>query len=275
MPLLSKLPQTPLIGAFLFILSSCTHHNDPGGAGNPVNNSYVKSVYSIEPGIQLIDSFIYDDQKRVATFGQYATYAGNSYFTLYDFNFSGSSTLPDSYLRDDNGSNQETHQLVFDGQGRITKDTCATTNFVTYYNYSNSYIICSILSDGTMDNAMIDSLLVTNGDVTAEKVWSSDNGVWSKQGDVHFGHATAANPTYKAEIAGTVGPLLYVLSVYNYGGWTDFISRSIMNKVTGVADGLPPGGFNYTIKVDGSGRVSGLTPTGAGAPSGGIIYNYY
>lgn len=257
---------------FMSLLASCGHHNDAGG-GNPVNNSYLKSVYTISPGEVLIDSFTYNDQKRVASYGQYVTNAGNNYFVRFDFNFSGSNVLPDSYLYSDNGNNQETHQLTFDGQGRITKDTCATSHFVTYYTYSGNYAICTILFEGTMNDAHIDSLLVTDGNFTAEKIWGTNNGSWEKQGDVMYGHAAAANPGYKAEVAGSVGPLLYVLSVYNYGGWSDYISKSTMNKVSGVADGLPPGGFSYNIKVDGTGRVSKLTYTGVSGVE--IDFNYY
>ena len=118
-------------------------------------------------------------------------------------------------------------------------------------------------------------IVVTGGNFIGEKLWGTDNGSWVQEGDVAYGHATAANPGYKAEIAGSVGPLLYVLSVYNYGGWSDYISKSTMNKVTGVADGLPPGGFSYSIKVDGTGRVSKMTPTGVPAGTAEIDYNYY
>ena len=240
-----------------------------------MNNSYLKSVYTLSPGVLQIDSFSYNDQKRIASFGQYVTNAGNNYFVRMDFNFSGNNVLPDSYLYTDNGNNQETHQLTFDGQGRIVKDTCATSKFVTYYNYSGNYAICTVLFEGTMDDAQVDSLLLTDGNFTGEKIWSTDNGTWQKQGDVVYGHATAANPGYKAEISASVGPLLYVLSVNNFGGWSDYISKSILNKVTGVADGLPTGGFNYSIKLDGTGRVSGLTPVGVPAGTAEINYNYY
>lgn len=267
--------QASALCAFIILLfSSCSHHNDAGG-GNPVNNSYLKSAYTSSPGEVLIDSFTYDDQKKVASYGQYVTNNGNSYFVRFDFTFSGSNTLPDSYLYSDNANNQETHQLTFDGQGRITEDTCATSHFVTHYIYSGNYIICTILFEGTMDDGQIDSLLVTNGNLTAEKVWGTNNGAWEKQADVTYGHATAANPGYKAEIAGSVGPLLYVLTTYSYGGWSDYISKSTMNKVTGVGDGLPPGGFSYSVNADGSGRVSKLTPAGVAAGSVAINFNYY
>jgi hypothetical protein len=134
----------------------------------------------------------------------------------------------------------------------------------------------TILGDGTMDDATVDTLAVKDGNIAAEKIWQADNGSWEKQGDVQYNHATAANPGYKSEIAGSVGPLLYVLSIYTYGGWGDYISKSTVNKVFGDGDGLPPGGFSYAVKVDGSGRVSRLIPSAAGMPAGyELDFNYY
>lgn len=271
----SNLRAAALCCFFMAMLPSCSHHDDTGG-GNPVNNSYLASVYDYVPGALLVDSFTYDAQKRVGRYAQYLTSSGNTYAATFDFSFSGNNALPDSYLYTDEGNNEETHQLTFDGQGRIVKDTCSSNHFVTYYTYSGDYTICSILFEGTMDDAFIDSLKVTDGNLTAEKVWGADYSPWEKQGDIAYGHATAANPGYKAEIAGSVGPLLYVLSTYNYGGYADFISKAVMNKITGVSDGLPASGVNYSIKADSKGRVSTMTASGVGVPSGvQTVFNYY
>lgn len=257
------------------VFSSCGHKDD-GGGGSPVNNSYLRSVYTSAQGTALIDSLHYDDQKRVASYGQYITTAGNSAYASFDFHYSGANTLPDSYVYDDNGYSQQTHQLSFDGQGRIVKDTSADSHFATHYIYSGDYIIMTILGDGTMDDATVDTLLVKDGNIAAEKIWQADNGTWEKQGDVQYSHATAANPGYKSEIAGSIGPLLYVLSIYTYGGWGDYISKAAINKVFGDGDGLPPGGFNYSVKVDGSGRVNKLVPSAVGMPAGyELDFNYY
>jgi hypothetical protein len=193
-----------------------------------------------------------------------------------DFSFSGNSSLPDSYTYALNGSATEIHQLTFDGQGRITKDTCGSTNFVTYYLYSGNYIICHILFEGTTDDSHFDTLAVQNGNVTNEKVWTTDFTPWQQEADLTLSHATAANPGYKAEVAGSVGPLLYVLSAYNFGGYSDFISKAIINKITGTGDGVPAGGIGYTVNTDAQGRVSSVAATGTGVPAGiETAFTYY
>src|SRR5262245_21096952 len=46
------------------VLLSCSHGGSSDG-GNPVNNSYLASVRSIAQGQTAVDSFVYDDKKRV------------------------------------------------------------------------------------------------------------------------------------------------------------------------------------------------------------------
>jgi len=254
-----------------FVLSSCSHSGGSGG-GNPVNNSYLASVKNIGQGETLTDSFKYDDSKRVATYAQYATNGTDSVHIMYNFHFSSNSTLPDSYTYNYNDGVDDPHTLSFDGQGRVIKDTSLSdSHFVTYYAYSGNYVICRIFFAGDLNSdAFADTLVVTDGNMTGQKVWGWDHGVgeWEDQGQVTYGHAAAANPAYKAEIANSVGPLLYVLSVYSLGGWADYISKGIINKVGSRADGLPPGGVTYSVSTDGTGRVSAITPTGVGVPSG-------
>lgn len=261
-----------------FIFSSCSRSGSSGG--NPVNNSYLASARTIGPDGILIDSFSYNAQHRVATFSQYATNGTDSGTMTSTFNFSGNNTLPDSYVYTSNGSTPELHVLTFDGQGRIIKDTSkGVSNFVTYYAYSGNNIICRVFFAGDLNSdAFVDTLIVTDGNMTGAKVWGWDHGVgqWENQEQVTYGHAAAANPGFKAEIAATVGPLLHVLSVYNFGGHADYISKSIINRINGVVDGLPAGGATYTVHADASGRVSQLTPNGVGATEDyKTVYTYY
>jgi len=259
----------------LFLLAACGHSGSSGG-GNPVNDSYLASIVVSVPGAQLTDSLIYTDQKRVARFAQYLTNGGTTNVVTCDFSFSGNSALPDSYSYAITGSAAEIHQLIYDGQGRIIKDTCGSTNFVTYYLYPGNYIICNIRFEGTPDDSHFDTLAIQNGNVANEKVWTTDFTPWQMEADLTLGHATASNPVYKTEIAGSVGPLLYVLSSYNFGGYSDFISKGIVTKISGTGDGVPPGGIGYTPKLDAKGRVSAVTATGVGVPAGiETAFTYY
>jgi hypothetical protein len=262
--------------AVIAAFSSCSHggSSDPG---NPVNNSYLSSVRSLEPGVVTIDSFTYDAQHKVARYEQFDEEDGQEYHFTAEFSFTGSNTLPDSYVATVNGGTADTHQLTFDGQGRIIKDTSLSgSHFVTYFIYSGNYIIGSTLFDGTLNNALIDTLTIKDGNITGERVWVADNGPLAYQGATTLGHSTAANPGYKPEIANTVGPLLAMLSINNYGGYTDFLSKTVMNKVTGDVEGLPPGGLSYSVSADGQGRVSSVTPHGTDVPDGvKTVFTYY
>lgn len=261
--------------AIAFIFSSCSHSNSSDGS--PVNNSYLSSVRSFLPGVVTIDSFSYDDQHKMARYEQFDEQDAVDYHFVADFSFSGGNPLPDGYVATLNNGAPDTHQLTFDGQGRIAKDTSLSgSHFVTYFVYSGNYVICRVLFDGTMDNALIDSLKVADGNVTEEIVWVADNGALQYQGHMMLGHSAAANPAYKAEIAGSVGPLLSMLSINNYGGYSDYISKSVMNKVNGDADGLPPGGYSYAVSADGQGRVSVITPKGSDVPDEArTVFSYY
>ena len=264
------------------LFSSCSNKDKDSGGGNPVNNSYLASVRAIGPDGVIIDSFVYDDKKRVATYGQYVTQGSAAAHVTYNFNFPSNSNMPDSYTYSYNDGASDVHTLTFDGQGRITKDTSLSgSNYVSYFVYSGNMVICHIFFGGDLSSdAFSDTLVYTDGNMTNQKVWAWDpggNGEWEDQANLIYGHSTAANPGYKAEIANTVGPLLYEISIYNFGGWGDFISKGVINKVTGRADGLPPGGVTYTIQADATGRVSETIPNfgGPGAAGTKTVFTYY
>lgn len=266
-----------IAGFFCVVVFASCHHSGSSDGGSPVNNSYLASASTVSQGSMITDSFSYDDQHRVARFAQYATDGTHSSVITFDFTFSGGNALPAGYTYTFDTDAPKSHVLEYDGQGRIIKDTSLSGDqFVTYYTYSGNYIINTILFDGTYNDAQIDSLKVTDGNITGTKVWGADQGAWEKQGDVTLGHVTAANPGYKEPVANAIGPLLYVLTLYNYGGYNDFISKALTNKITGTADGLPPGGYNWSVSVDASGRVSAISLTGAGVPAGSkTVFTYY
>jgi len=265
--------------AVTFMFSSCTHSGSTDG-GSPVNNSYLASARNISSEGILVDSFSYDDKKRVATFGQYGYPAdgSDSGKMTAAFNFSGNNTLPDSYVYTLNDDPSVLHALTFDGQGRITKDTSTgADHFVAYYTYSGNYIISRIFADGDLSSeAYADTMIVTDGNMTGEKLWTWDPNEtqWTDQEQVTYGRAAAANPGYKAEIAAAVGPLLHALSLYNFSGYGDYVSKNIVNKLTGMLEGLPPGGASYTTHVDATGRVTELLPSIPGA-DGKVVFTYY
>lgn len=275
MPLASKLLRTlTFCSCMAGVFSSCSK-KDAGGGGNPVNSSYLSSIRMAGDDEITVDSFIYDAHHQVALFEQYKVDLQNNISDTIWTSFTGTAGhLPDHYTRIAASSGwPDEHQLTYDGQGRIIKDTSLSgSNFVTHYSYSGNYIVCRILFEGTDYDSHIDTLVMKDGNMTGIKVWGIDQGVLEKQADVVYEHATAANPAYKEEIANSVGPLLYVLTVYNYGGYADYLSKSVVSKISGKAEGLPGYSISFKINVDGSGRVSSLTSPGV---AGGDMFTYY
>jgi len=274
----STLLRTPALFLVSVLVFSSCHKSETSNGGNPVNNSYLASARSFAPGYLTVDSFIYDASHNVAKFVQYQVDSANSRTdTIYtNFTYSGSSTLPTGYTTTYSSGIPDPHQLTFDGQGRIMKDTSLNGyGFVTYFTYPGNYIISETLYQGAVTDASVDTLTVSNGDVTGEKVWGTNQGSWEKQIDFSFVRASAANPGYKDHIASTIGPLLYVLDSYNYSAYGDYTSRTVISKLSGTAWGIP-GSITYNASLDGSGRVSAITPTGIGVPAGTTtMFTYY
>jgi len=265
------------------IFSSCSKKDGSGDDGKPVNDSYLASARIIAPQSTTVDSFIYDANHRVTKFMVWLEDPTNqaSDTTFISFSTVSGNLLPDhlTIAVSDDLSLLDHHQLIYDGQGRITKDTSLSgTGFVSYYSYSGNYIICRVLFNGAIDNYVsIDTLVMKDGNMVGQKLWTINQGVLEQQKNVVFDRGTAANPAYKADIASSVGPLLYILSVYNYRGFSDFLSRYVVKGISGVADGLPGGaGLSYSVSIDGSGRVAATSLDGSSVLSGvKTVFTYY
>lgn len=77
-------------------------------------------------------------------------------------------------------------------------------------------------------------------------------------------------------MSATVGPLLYVCTLNAYTGYGDFISRNIVEKITGIGDGIPlPGGLNFTAVADASNKVINLEGNTGGLGNYGFLFSYY
>ena len=81
--------------------------------------------------------------------------------------------------------------------------------------------------------------------------------------------------TLAISLTNTIGPLLFVLDAYNYSAYGDYISKTVVNKVSSISEGNSAT-FNYDVNTDVTGRVNSLTPTGAGSPEGTkTVFTYY
>jgi hypothetical protein len=272
----------PLLILALFLVFSC-HKTNSGNNTTPIS-TYLSSVVSYSPQSRTVDSFAYDSLHRLSQFSQYI-YDTTSGAALYDaqtahFVYQGTATIPTTYTASDttHGNFGDLHLLSFDGQNRIAKDTSLSgSGFVTYYSYPNNNSAATVLFEGTLQNNQIDTLFLSNGNVSEERIYTSNipGQPDDLDGDVHFSYASTANPTYHPAITNSIGPLLTILEIDGIGGTVDFQSKNVIDKLTGPAQGLPAGvSINYTLTNDSKGRLSKMSAS-FGGTIGTIVFNYY
>ncbi|HTR29052.1 MAG TPA: hypothetical protein VMH27_07265 [Puia sp.] len=278
-----KLPLFPAVIGLLFFCSckksNSAHNNNGSGA-----NSWVSSITSYSPSDQesIVDSFAYDSAHRLASYQQfgYDTSGGYAYSASWSAIFSlpaGSTAPPATYTNDLTGT-QELHQLSYDAQGRIIKDSSlGTSGWVIYFGYPNNNIAFNAYYDGTIANSLLDTLFMSNGNISSYHVYLPNNDLTadSLEGNVKAGYSGLANPCYHSVITSSIGPLIYALAISGYGGNFDAISQKALNSVSGLVDGLP---FNttvtYTQVTDSQGRLARESAS-LGGSSGIITYRYY
>ncbi len=254
------------------------------GSSNNSSNSdvWLSSVSAIAPQTRAVDSFSYDSAHRVLQFAQYiwdtsgGSPAAGSEIATFALP-AGASAPPSSYTLTYNG-NTDPHVLTYDGQGRISRDTSLSgSGFVVYFSYPNGNIATTVLFDGSPLNNQIDTLFMSNGNISAAHIYlPNDAGTAdSLEAAVKFGYSSLNNPAYHSAISASIGPLLYILQLDGYGGPGDFISQKAFNSVSGVGDGLPGNtAITYSQKTDSRGRLSRMT-SNFGPAAGYILYSYY
>jgi hypothetical protein len=253
------------------------------GSGNntPSNSSYVSSESIYSPQTRLVDSFTYDNTHRLTVFTQikYDTTSGSpqSDTMITSFSYFGENQFPDIYriTQTPNAQYGDVHQLYYDGQNRMVKDSgISGTGYVNYFSYPGSNIVSRVLFDGTASNDQVDTIFFTNGNVTSQHIYYPNNAgtADSLSGSPRYGYSTSVNPLYHAGIAGTAGILLNLLAYDGFGGYVDFLSADAINMASNLGGGLPAGTvLNFTVVPDSKGRVAWLTISGAFT----ISFNYY
>lgn len=264
------------------MLASCTKSNT-SGSQQTNNSSLSSSIRDYGPQSQLIDSFTYDSNHRVATLAFYAfdttsgSPAADSQFV--QFSFGPNATLPASYTRTDAGYgiSNEVHELSFDAQNRITKDT-SSSGFAAYFSYPGNNIAITVIFGRGSQNYLIDTMFLSGGNVYKEHIYlpNSAGTADSLNAAPIYNFASYANPAYNAELSSAVGPLLYVCSLNAYAGYGDFISKNIVDKVSGIGDGIPlVGGLSLTPVADAKGKVVELLGNSGGQGNYRYIFSYY
>jgi len=262
-------------------VSSCKKSGSSNN-GNPNNTAYLSSVISLSPQTRVIDSFYYDTAHRLTRFTQYqydssqgtpTAGAWNAYFAYP----AGNSQTPSSYLYAA-GFLTDIHSLIYDAQGRISKDTSVSgTGYVGYYTYPNGNIATTVLFDGTRANNQVDTLFLSSGNVANMRIYypNSAGTADSLEGNVNFGFTSLANPAYHQAMTNAIGPLLYILQLDGFGSSVDPVSQHAFNSVGGIGYGLPPGiSLRYNQTTDSKGRLITLS-SALGPAAGSISFTYY
>jgi hypothetical protein len=243
----------------IIFATSCSKTSKSGNLNAPV--FYLSSATTYSPGTTVVDSFSYDSSNHVTQFSQfeYDTVGGTPAVKTWSavFATTGTATPPPSYTYTSNGSSQ-THSLSYDGQSRITKDTCTSTGYVAYYSYANGNIATTVLVNGSASNNEIDTIFVSNGNASAVHTYMSNSTgtADSLVGALNFGFSTTANPLYHSALTTSMGPLLYILQVENYGGSLDPISVNAFNSVSGTLDGFSGVTLNFSLINDAESRLN-------------------
>ena len=267
------------VPVFVIILaSSCSKTSKSGNSNTPA--FYLSSATTYSAGTTVVDSFSYDSSNRVSQFSQfeYDTLGGTPALKTWSANFAltaGTTTPPASYTYTTGGISQ-THSLSYDGQGRISKDTCTSTGYVAYYSYPNGNIATTVLFNGSESNNQIDTIFVSNGNVSAVHSYVSNSAGTgdSLVGALQFGFSSTANPLYHSGITASVGPLLYILQVDNYGGSLDPISVNAFNTISGTLDGYSGVTLTFGLINDSLGRLNVMSTSLLGS-SEVIYFKYY
>jgi hypothetical protein len=267
--------------AMLFVFS-CKKSNS--GGNSAASTSYLSSVVSSAPQQKIVDSFYYDSTHLLDTFSQaiYDTTSGSPLYNSYtiQFIYQSPNTYPSYYYLYDvtYGNYGDYHLLSYDGQGRIAKDTSLSgSGYVTYYSYPGNNVVIDDLFEGTSQDNQIDTFYITNGNMTAESIYTSNipGQPDQQQGYVQYTYNSTANPGYHAQISDAIGPLLNNITQTNNGGFLDFLSENVLKLATGTESSLPTNfSLSYVQTLDSKGRLLELTgPTGAAA--GSIVFSYY
>lgn len=256
--------------------SNSSHNNNSNA------NYWLSSVTSWSSPTSIVDSLTYDSSHRVATFIQleFDTSSGSPLEYGWSATFSltaAGSAPPTSYTTNLSGID-EFHQLTYDAQGRIIKDSSlGSSGWVNYFSYPAGEIAITALYDGTIANSVIDTLYISGGNINSFRIYGPNNAgtADSLEGSIKFGFSGINNPAYHSAITSSVGPLLYILQISGFGGNFDPISQKALNSLSGTGDGLPAGvTLDYSLSTDALGRLSRQTISYGG--SVGIVnYRYY
>jgi hypothetical protein len=227
---------------------------------------YLSSIKYSSAGTLVVDSFVYNPDMRLVNFVQHK-YDSNGISVIHGrleafFQYNTSESVPHSYVY--TGSQIENHSLTFDSQNRIIKDTSLNgTHNVVYYAYSAVGMSSMFLFGGNFLQRQLDSLFISKENMDEETFYySNGNPIAEFSGSLQQEYSSFTNPTYQPGIISTIGPLLHILTYDGYGGFNDFISKNLFNKMVFLDDTNTTVEGNGNWNTDTNGNVVNGTITG-------------
>ena len=277
-------PYLKVAGVFvcLLVIVSCKKNSPATPPGNA--SGYLSSVHVASVGSQLVDSMQYDGAHHLLIFAQY-DYDSTSGTPELDsiistFSYPTGSEVPDGYTNIFS-TLSDPHQLTYDGQNRLTKDTSLSgSGYVAFYTYPGDNAASNVLFDGTPLNNQIDTQFLSGGNIAAFHIYYPNAGQTadslSGSGRMLDPMAAYANPAYHTALAASIGPLLYNLSLDGYGGYEDFFSKHVLHSISATATGSGPV-IRFTLNAvqDASGRVVQPYAPNSPASTYNVRFFYY
>ena len=214
------------------------------------------------------DSIIYDNSNRIAEFRRmfFDTTATTQIATFnqsnYIFSYSGSATLPSSYLITFSHTSSTLHHLLtHNNLNQPIKDSGLNNISSIYFSYAPNAIVAKhTLILGT-SGTRIDSLNLQNGNIVSRYYIFPDNNASNSVDQITY--STLPNPLYNFK---GIGALLYAMFQPDF----DWISPNLFSSVTNSRN---LGNMVIDWKTDTDGNVI----SGTGTINGfviQIIFNY-
>jgi hypothetical protein len=296
-PILFRISVCLSVSAIILAVS-CTKTTPPppGGSGgpgtpNPSNGDFVSSIKQTVFGTSMTDSFTYDASNRLTSI-----VASNGGPTT-TFTYSGNSTVPASYTVSAQSALNisipaQSHQLWYDGQNRIIKDSLMSggpqtdgtiinnIGQVTYWSYPNGNIAQQTVGKGgPSQGQVVDTFFLNNGNIASKHSWligaagSKDTVLDS----VQYTYNSIVNPNFHQAVASTWGPLLYNNSQFDFiSGFAVNTSKTTSKDVAGVnvLNNQSSQTFSYTLDSKGRAATETITDPNAGTVDN-ITFTYF
>ncbi len=268
-----------LLSAFAFILFSCQKEVTNGSSNASSKRLSSFRVYNAPAHSLRIDTFFYNSGGYIQRYKSvnYDSTA-NPMITDsadYNFTFANSAAPPTSYtlINLHKGvpiATSESHNLFYDSQNRLLKDTLIfgenISHAAVYYSYTANLVTYEQYSSTTtgLEKNEVDSFFISNGNLkTLNTYYYYPPDVYPFYQDVQFSSYT--NPFYNKAVANSLGVLFYKIVE------ADFISPYMPTSVHAT---YPPQNLDYTTKYDWSLDSLGRINNGVIA-SNGIYFTIY